>query len=274
MIGLFIKKNFFEGWENIGNIIVSNLLTIPFIGLIFLGFLLNGSINLFNGVGSMVLFQAASVFFGTPILVVLAAGYCKNAVAIANHESGKCGEYFKNLGWALKNTLGFGFLCGFILTACSVGIPFYVQVDPFYGPLIAGFLMFFSAIVLLAFQWFIPLKALLGFKFKKTLSKCFDVLFDNFAFSLFMALYTFVLFACSTILLFFMPGFAGMVLAHVNALKLRLYKYDWLDQHKDKKGIKDRKNIPWEALLKEEEDFIGKKSIKSLFLPWKSEKED
>ena len=36
MIWTFIKKNFFDGWENIGNVIVANLLQIPFIGLIVL----------------------------------------------------------------------------------------------------------------------------------------------------------------------------------------------------------------------------------------------
>lgn len=274
MIWLFVKKNFYEGWENIGNIIVANLLTLPFIALIFFGFIANGFINLFNGVGSMDLLMAGSLMFATPVLTVLAAGYAKCAVSIAEYETVKCADYFKNLGWAVKNTLGFGFILGFILTACFVGIPFYSLVDPFYGPLFSGFLLFFSVILLLAFQWYIPLKAILGFKFKKTLGKCFDVLFDNFAFSLFMALYSLVLFGLSVIIMFFMPGFSGIVLGYVNALRLRLYKYDWLDQHKDKKGFKDRKNIPWEALLKEDAAVVRSKSLKSLFLPWKANNED
>ncbi len=274
MIGFFIKKNFFDGWENLSSIIVSNLLTLPFVAFIFFTFWIGGPIIIFNGVGSVVLLQAASLFFGVALIIVFSSAYAKNAISIINSEGTKCSDYFKNLGWAFKENLGFGFLVSFIVTSLAVGVPFYIYLNSFYGVMIASFLLCFALIVLLALQWYIPLKVLLGFKFKKTILKCFDILFDNFAFSLFMALYSTVLFACSVVLLFFMPGFSGIVLGYVNALKLRLYKYDWLEQHKNLKGAKDRKNIPWDALLKEDRDAMSKKSLKRLFTPWRSDIED
>ena len=71
-----------------------------------------------------------------------------------------------------------------------------------------------------------------------------------------------------------MPGLCGINLGYINALKLRLYKYDWLDQHKDLKNAKDRKNIPWDALLKEDKDILSKKSLKTMLMPWKDKNED
>mgnify|MGYP003443466791 CR=1 FL=1 len=36
------------------------------------------------------------------------------------------------------------------------------------------------------------------------------------------------------------------------------------------KDAKERKNIPWEALLREDSMALGKKSLRSIIAPWKS----
>lgn len=302
MIWTFIKKNFFDGWENIGNVIVANLLQIPFVGLIVLILFkkeFKGPLTFFEVIDethfdgpfyfnqtdltkdyltNFDIVKAAIIFVSVFLAVVLAAAYAKSAFSIANYESVKAGDYFKNIGWAFKETWGLGLVVAFIFMSFIVGIPVYLyqyfHLGEMYGLILGAVLFLFLVTMLLALQWFVALKVNFGFDFKKTFSKCFIILFDNFGFSLFMALYCTVLFALSAVLLFFMPGLCGINLAYINALKLRLYKYDWLDQHKDMKNAKDRKNVPWDALLKEDKELLSQKSIKTMLMPWKTKNED
>lgn len=282
MIWTFIKKNFFDGWENIGNIILANLINIPFGASVAFGFYLayisasetENSMSLFDIFHQHPLIPVLFIFFGLFFAIVLGGAYAKNADSISNNEVVKINTYFNNVGKAFKDYSGFALLVSGIFIACLIGVPFYIQLSSFFGVMIGAILLLFSVVFLLAFQWFIPLKELLGFKFKKTIDKCFVILFDNFAFSVFMALYSLLLMALSVMLLFTMPGFCGINLAYVNALRLRMYKYDWLDQHGDLKGKNDRNNIPWKALLKEETDILDQKSIRSVLMPWKSKDEE
>ena len=84
-----------------------------------------------------------------------------------------------------------------------------------------------------------------------------------------MALYTIVLLTASTVLVFLMPSFTGITLAQINALRLRLYKYDWIEQHPELTSRKDQKNIPWKALLQQDKETLGPRNIRSFIFPWK-----
>ena len=202
------------------------------------------------------------------------SAFSENAESIANFGSATLGGYFSKIGTAFKENAKFAFLVAFITVSCVIGVPLYIGMDSFYGVALGMILLSFSVLMLLAFQWYLPIKILLKNDFKKCLKKCFIILFDNFGFSVFMAFYSLILLACSVILFFFLPGFNGILLGYVNALRLRLYKYDWLECHPAQKAEKERQNIPWDELIKEDETTLGKKSIKSLLMPWKAEHED
>lgn len=269
MIWFFIKKNFFDGWENIINILIPNLLTI---GLLLAGAAGFCFIYMANPLAVFLIYLMCLVIIA--LIIVFVSAFAKNALAIANFETATLGGYFSEIGNAFKENIKFAFMVSFIIVSAVIGVPLYINMNSFYGVMLGMILLFFAILMMLAFQWYIPLKVLLGGDFKKTIKKCFIILFDNFGFSIFMALYSIVLTALSVFLLLTLPGFNGVLQAQVNALRLRMYKYDWLDQHPDRKSEKKRKSIPWEALLKEDEAVLGKKSIKSLFMPWKAEHED
>jgi hypothetical protein len=61
------------------------------------------------------------------------------------------------------------------------------------------------------------------------------------------------------------PGITVVLLAHQVALKLRLYKYDYLEANTEV----NRKNIPWAELLYDEKEKIGTRTIKGMIFPWK-----
>jgi len=62
-----------------------------------------------------------------------------------------------------------------------------------------------------------------------------------------------------------LPGLAGLALGSDVALKLRLHKYDWLEAHPDA----NRRKIPWDDLLEEDRELVGKRTFRGMFFPWK-----
>ena len=269
MIWFFIKKNFFDGWENIINILVPNIITVAIFALTGLGFSFFFSPNPIS-----ILIIYVMCLLAIALIIIFVSAFSENAESIANFGSATLGGYFSKIGTAFKENAKFAFLVAFITVSCVIGVPLYIGMDSFYGVALGMILLSFSVLMLLAFQWYLPIKILLKNDFKKCLKKCFIILFDNFGFSVFMAFYSLILLACSVILFFFLPGFNGILLGYVNALRLRLYKYDWLECHPTQKAEKERQNIPWDELIKEDETTLGKKSIKSLLMPWKAEHED
>ena len=148
----------------------------------------------------------------------------------------------------------------------SVGLPFYLSMGGIPGALAAGVIFWCSIILVLALQYYIPLRSRLGGGLRKNFRKCFVMFFDNPGFSFFLFLYSAVNLVLSFFLAFLLPGFAGVALAHNVALRLRLYTstIGW-------RPIPDgnRRQIPWEELLVEDQDLVGKRTLKGMFFPWK-----
>ncbi|MBR4011819.1 MAG: hypothetical protein IKI98_03255, partial [Spirochaetaceae bacterium] len=87
-------------------------------------------------------------------------------------------------------------------------------------------------------------------------------------FSIFIFIYNLILAVLSCVV-FVLPGFSGICLSLNNALRLRLYKYDWLEEHPDIPLKEARKQIPWGELIAEDYETLGPRSFKSFIFPWK-----
>ena len=88
---------------------------------------------------------------------------------------------------------------------------------------------------------------------------------DNSGLAIFVLLHNFIALLLSVFLAFIFPGPAGALLYLDEALRLRLLKYDWLEANPGA----DRKKIPWDALLIEEREKTGVRTLKNLIFPWK-----
>jgi hypothetical protein len=117
---------------------------------------------------------------------------------------------------------------------------------------------------ILAFQYFFSIQARLDKKFSKILKKMFLLLLDNPLFTIGLLIGTLVTFAVSVFTAFLLPGITSIFLWWNVALKLRLYKYDYLE-----KNPEARRNIPWDALLTEDRERVGKRTLKGMIFPWK-----
>ncbi len=165
--------------------------------------------------------------------------------------------YKPSLLFALANTV-----VAFLL---SLAMPFYLSLKSLFGPLAFAFLFWLTVIWAISIQFFFPLQSRFDKSFKKNIKKIFLVFFDNTIFSIGVFIGTIVIIVASFFTALMLPGLATVLLWANVGLKLRLYKYDYLEAHPDA----NRKKIPWDALLVDEKERVGKRTLKGMIFPWK-----
>jgi hypothetical protein len=152
---------------------------------------------------------------------------------------------------------------GYVL--CTVVIPFYLQLRNIMGLLLAAVIFWTVVVSGLAFQFFFAVRSRLDTSLPKIIKKCYLIFFDNPMFCIFTLFGNIVNLVLSVFLVFLFPGPAGVLLFIDEALRLRLLKYDWLEANPGA----NRKQIPWDALLIDEREKTGTRSLKSFIFPWK-----
>lgn len=260
MIGFFIKKNFFDGWDNLLSLVFPNLLIFA---LVVGGyFVADVALNLSLLLSMLVL----GIFWCGTSIAIFAFGSC--AAEIANFKSVTFKDWLRNFPSVWKDGLIFGLMTGVLTTLGAITIPFYLQMEGMVGLFLAALVFWFLLVCVLAFQWVLPIQSIMNNDLKKSIKKSFIIFFDNPGFSLFMFLYTIFLVVLSITLFMIVPSFCGIVLAHTNGLRLRLYKYDWLETHPDASPA-EKKHIPWKELVAEDRDNVGPRTLKNFIFPWK-----
>lgn len=263
MLLFYFKKNFCDGWDNMFLLLLANVISLALCTLTFFGVSITLSTNPFLGI----------IILVTGICIITTSIFAFGGISakIADFKSVSLKSYFseyKNPSlW--KDGLLFGLMSALIFIVAILGIPFYLKVDDFFGPFLAAVLFWLVFVCLISLQWFLPIRSLMKNSFGKCLKKCFIIFFDNVGFSMAVFLYSLIMMIISFFVFFILPGFAGIVLAHVNALRLRLYKYDWLEEHPEIANTKARKNVPWETLIEKDKETLGPRGFKSFIFPWK-----
>ena len=264
MILYLLKKNFCDGWDNMLSLIVPNIvMTLVSVAL----WALYGTVNASGNMALGMLFTLVFFFF----FLALLFAFGENAVRIANFGAGSVKDYFSQIVPCAKEGALFGLICGLFTIFASVGIPYYMSLSRggnMIGIFLASCVFWFVLIAALSLQWFIPIKMTLKDPFRVALKKSLFIFFDNPLLSLFMFVYHGIMLFLSAFLLGSAPGATGILLSLSNALKILLYKYDYLDAHPELKGRK-RRNIPWSDLLKADKETLGPRTIRSFIFPWK-----
>jgi hypothetical protein len=256
MIGFLIKKNFFDMWDNLFRVALLNL-----------GFIISLAIPVFLPplLESIPLLGLAVLFIGILwcFVYLSAAALCLKSVS--DYGGFGFADFFNNLkvGWPL------GLVAGLIIFLCYLLITFvmrfYLQMNSLFGLLLAAIIFWTLVVGILSLQFLFTVRARLDKKISKVIRKCFVIFFDNPGFSIFMFLGIIFTFAVSVLLAFLFPGPAGILLFIDEGLRLRLLKYDYLEANPEA----NRKKIPWDALLIDERERTGTRSLKSFIFPWK-----
>jgi hypothetical protein len=96
------------------------------------------------------------------------------------------------------------------------------------------------------------------------LKKSFLLFLDNPGFTFGLFLGSLLILALSMFTAGLLLGIGTLLLWQNAGLKLRMYKYDHLEKHPE-----DRRRIPWDALLVEDRERVGKRTLKGMIFPWK-----
>ncbi len=259
MTGFFIKKTFYDGWDNLLALLTVN---VAMLAVGFAGFFLA---SLASPILPLSIAIAAVAIFVEGILIMACS---KTMALVASYKPFS----FKEYGRALKATWLHGALFAGLVAAgllvVSVGLSYYLALG---GPLGFGcaMLLFWVALLcVLSLQWFLPVRSQLETGFVKSLKKCFIIFFDNPGFSLFLFFYSLVQLALSLLVVMILPSFAGVALAQNEAFRLRMYKYDWLEKHPELDYATARRQIPWDELIADDYETVGNRSFKSFIFPW------
>lgn len=261
MIWFFIKKNFCDGWDNLLYLALFNLILIALVSGAF--FAVSALIDI-----SVIAALSASAFFICIFNISLLA-FSNAALHLADFKSVSIKETFAELSHTWKAGLLFGILVLLLIFVGAVVLPFYFGMGNMIGFALGSVIFWIFVVAILSLQWFMPLYSYFGGSVIKNVKKSFILFFDNTGFSIFMFIYSCIVFALSGFLGFMAPGITGVILGYNNALRLRMYKYDWLEEHTDIPPKEARRSIPWDELIAEDRETLGPRDLKSFIFPWK-----
>jgi len=257
MVGFFIKKAFFDGWDNLISMVVHNL------GYLLLLFAFFGVLSL---VSTSTLLFFIVIILGTGALAFYTAGASSASWAYARYQRPGWSDFKRGIRISWRHALLFWFLLLLVLTLVFLVIPFYLSFENIVGIILGVIIFWVTLLLIFALMYFFPLFfAMQGDRPMKTLKKSFLLVLDNPFFTLFLAVYQVINTLFSLLLAFLAPGFTGISLAGSVATKLLLFKYDYLEEHPET----GRKAIPWDDLLYDEREAVGPRSLKGMIFPWK-----
>ena len=257
MFGFLIKKSFFDLWDNFLPAILINLgfiviLTVP---------LLLPSTAAAGGTA----FGLAVLIVGVLLVFVFLGGAFATAKEITDYAAPSWRSFIDGVKELLPATAILGGIVVLHAFLLSVAVPVYSALGNIVGLAALAFLFWMSVIWILSAQYYLPIRTRLEPDIRKVLKKCFLLSFDNTGFTLGLAVGAVVIGVVSLFTAFLFPGIAGLAIWYQSAMRLRMYKYDYLEEH----GDADRRAIPWDALLYDERERVGKRTLRGMIFPWK-----
>lgn len=266
MIGFLIRKNFYDFWDNLFRMMIVNFGFIASVGVTMLApAFLPELLGLATDSTAATVVMTVLVGAGFLWTCVYLSAMALSVKEVSDYKSFGFKDFLNNLkeGWVA------GILFGLMIIAMVVvlftGLPFYLRMNSLLGVFIAAILFWSAFIIILALQFWFPIRSRLDKRPMKILKKCFLILMDNPALAFFLLITNTITLFLSTIIGFLLPGPAAALLFLDQALRLRLYKYDWLEEHPDA----NRRKIPWEELIAEDREKTGTRSLRSFIFPWK-----
>lgn len=201
---------------------------------------------------------------GVAAFAILCGAASRMTADIADYKQPGFADFVRFLRESWTNSLlGAGLLILYLFVV-SVAFSFYAGKGV-VGWLAMGLLFWVTVAALLSMQYFFPIQSRLDRKFRKVVRKSFLLLFDNTVFTIGLIIVAIVIAVLSAFTAFLLPGIATVFLWWNAALKLRLYKYDWLEQNPGA----NRRKVPWDALLIDDRERVGKRTLKGMIFPWK-----
>ncbi|HUI72726.1 MAG TPA: hypothetical protein VL354_19545, partial [Spirochaetia bacterium] len=209
--------------------------------------------------------SVATIVLGVALFAVYTGAVSKMCAEIADYRQPGFADFFRFLKESFPSSLLLALTISLYGLVVSVAFRFYGGMKSIAGPLAVALLFWVTVAGVLAAQFYFPIQSRLDKKFRKIARKSFLVFFDNPGFSIGLSICTLIVIAVSVFVALLLPGLATVLLWWNVAFKLRLYKYDWLEQNPEHKG----RRVPWDALLVEDRERVGKRTLRGMIFPWR-----
>lgn len=257
MIGFLIKKAFFDAWDNLIGLVVSNL-GFLFVLLVFsLGMQYGGTSSLLAILvllASVVLFSFHSV------------GIANITLNYSDYKRVGFAGYKEGIKLFTTHAIFLSFINVLLIILATIVMPFYLNLGNYIGLFLGVITFWILMTVLLALQYYLPLMSrFTGDKPMKTFKKCFIMAIGNLGTTIFLAVYNIIQIVLTVVTAGLLFSYTGITLANQVAFKLLLLKLDWLEKHPEE----NIKHVNWEDILYEERENVGHRSIKNMIFPWK-----
>lgn len=257
MLLFMIKKAFFDMWDNFLAVVLLNL---GFIAVLTVPLLVPNALVKVSGPLSL-----ATLVIGVILVFIYAGAASLVARDISDYKAPEFKEFLQHIKDTWKTSLVLAAIYIVHVFVLTVAFPVYSNMGNILGLAALVFLFWASVIWLLASQFYFPIRARLDTKITKILRKCFIVFFDNTGYAIASGLGVLIVAVLSGFTAFLIPGIGGLLLWLHVGFKLRLMKYDYLEENPDA----NRKRIPWDALLIDERERVGKRTLRGMIFPWK-----
>jgi len=258
MIGFLIKKTLYDLWDNMIRIVALNLGFFVCTAIPLLPVLLP---NIFGHSISVIVLAV----LGTLICSVYLATAAFTIKSISDYGVFTFKDFFANLKTAWPAGLAMFVFLFIVYIVLSIVIPFYASMGSLIGLALSALLIWVLVFAFLSIQFYFAVYARLGAKIIKSFRKCMLISLDNTGMSVFLLIHNILALLISVIFVFMFPGPIGVLLYLDEALRLRLLKYDYLEANPEA----NRKKIPWDALLIDEREKTGNRTLKNFIFPWK-----
>ena len=256
MFGFLVKKAFFDMWDNLFRVLLMNVGYVALLALF--SFLASAAISI-PGI------SVALVVIGVALAAVYTGAVSRMCAEIADYRQPGFADFIRFLRETFVSSLLLALAVvayGFVV---SVAFRFYGGMKSIVGPLAVALLFWVTMAWLLSVQYYFPIQSRLDRKFRKIFRKTFLVFFDNPGFSIGLLICALIVLTVSVFTALLLPGLATILLWWNVAFKLRLYKYDWLEENPGA----NRRKVPWDALLVADRERVGKRTLRGMIFPWK-----
>lgn len=251
-----IKKTFFDMWDNMLTVFLLNIgFVLVAAGMLYLPYLTSFSVVL----------SYISLAIGIICFFLYTGAASMVARNIVDYQRTEFKEFFSYFKSTWKPSLLLSGLMILQVFVVLVAFPFYLSMGGLLGVAAVALIFWVSLFFWVANQYYFPVRARLDDGLRKIIRKTFVLFFDNTMFSLMLAVGTVAIFVLSGFTAFLLPGLGSILIWHQAGLKLRLLKYDYLEESPEA----ERKNIPWDALLIDEKERVGHRTLRGMIFPWK-----
>ena len=264
MLGFLIKKTFFDTWDNLFQILLINIgFYIP-IGLIVIFSPLAGIGIPDSSIPIVISIPACFILLS--ILFIYSSGSSALVKDFVNYKT----INFHSFWLAIKEGYQSCLICAAInaiyFILCRNALIFYSNLEQLILSTVATIILgWITFSWLLAMQFFFPVHSQLDKNPRKIFKKMLLLFIDNTKLHVFLAFGSIIILLISLITGGILPGIGAVFIFQNSALKLILFKYDYLEEN----PTVNRNKIPWDALLIDERNKIGKRTLRGMIFPWK-----